>query len=136
MSPFQQNRDGDLVINIQLSAGYESSSGFRDAFSRIMGAPPTKANPHILKAAWLDTRLGPMIAIADEEGLYLLEFVDRRGLEREVERLHSRLKAAVIPGGTPILDRIKQETNQYLDGKRILFETPIHLIGSPFQKKV
>ena len=49
----------------------------------------------MLKASWLDTKLGPMIAIADEAGLYLLEFVDRRGLEREVERLRLKTKAAI-----------------------------------------
>ncbi len=40
--------------------GYESSSGFRDAFSKIMEGTPTKFNRHlnILKAAWLDTPLG------------------------------------------------------------------------------
>ena len=41
-----------------------------------------------------------MIAIADEEALYLLEFVDRRGLEREVERLRQKTKSAIIPGHT------------------------------------
>ena len=84
----KQIREGDSVIDAQLDAGYESSSGFKDAFSRIMGAAPTRlGDHHTLKASWLDTRLGPMIAIGDEEALYLLEFVDRRGLEREVERL-------------------------------------------------
>lgn len=39
--------------------------------------------------------LGPMVIIADEEGLYLLEFVNRRGLEREVERLRIRKSAAI-----------------------------------------
>ena len=72
----KQIRAGDPIIDAQLSTGYESSSGFRDAFSRIMGAAPTKlGTTNILKASWLDTPLGPMIAIADENSLYLLEFV-------------------------------------------------------------
>lgn len=32
------------LIDTQLASGYHSSSGFRDAFSRIMGAPPTQLN--------------------------------------------------------------------------------------------
>jgi AraC family transcriptional regulator of adaptative response/methylated-DNA-[protein]-cysteine methyltransferase len=84
----KQIRAGESVIDAQLSTGYESSSGFRDAFSRIMRATPSLVErSNILMASWLDTQLGPMVAIADEEALYLLEFVDRRGLEREVERL-------------------------------------------------
>lgn len=97
----KQIREGHAVIDAQLTIGYESSSGFRDAFSRIMGAAPTRSGHHrVLRASWLDTRLGPMIAIADEEALYLLEFVDRRGLEREVERLRRRTRSAIIPGCT------------------------------------
>jgi len=45
----KQIREGDSVINAQLSTGYESSSGFRDAFSRIMGAAPSQASHRILK---------------------------------------------------------------------------------------
>jgi len=36
----KQIREGDSVIDAQLDAGYDSGSGFRDAFSRIMGAAP------------------------------------------------------------------------------------------------
>ncbi|MFD0698753.1 bifunctional transcriptional activator/DNA repair enzyme AdaA [Paenibacillus sp. GCM10027628] len=130
-------RAGSAVIEAQLSAGYESGSGFRDAFSRIMGAAPAGlGNQQILKASWLDTRLGPMIAIADEQALYLLEFIDRRGLEREIERLRRKTKSAVIPGSTPPIDSIERELRDYFEGKLTEFKTPVKLIGSPFQKKV
>lgn len=133
----KQIRGGDTVINAQLDTGYESSSGFRDAFARIMGAAPTKLGQcSILKAAWLDTKLGPMIAIADEDALYLLEFVDRRGLEREVERLRQRTKSAIIPGTAPSIHSIENELSQYFDGKLKDFKTPLHFLGSPFQKRV
>ncbi|HEV2524374.1 MAG TPA: trifunctional transcriptional activator/DNA repair protein Ada/methylated-DNA--[protein]-cysteine S-methyltransferase [Gammaproteobacteria bacterium] len=133
----KQIRSGDAVIDAQLSTGYESSSGFRDAFSRIMGAAPTKlGHRQILKASWLDTRLGPMIAIADEFALYLLEFVDRRGLEREVERLRQKTKSAIVPGHTQPISSIANELSQYFEGKLIEFKTPTHYIGSPFQQQV
>ena len=83
----KQIRAGDPVNRSSTLSGYESGSGFRDAFSRIMEHSSKIGNDKVLKASWLDTLLGPMLAIADEQALYLLEFVDRRGLEREVERL-------------------------------------------------
>ncbi|MGZ7442693.1 bifunctional transcriptional activator/DNA repair enzyme AdaA [Paenibacillus sp. TH7-28] len=130
-------RSGQPVIDAQLSTGYESSSGFRDAFSRIMGAPPTRLEEgRILRAAWLDTPLGPMIAIADEAALHLLEFIDRRGLEREVERLRQRTKAAVIPGVTAPIRSIEKELALYFDGRLREFKTPLFLLGSPFQRRV
>ncbi|MBM4222670.1 MAG: bifunctional transcriptional activator/DNA repair protein Ada [Gammaproteobacteria bacterium] len=134
----KQIRAGDLVIDAQLNTGYESSSGFRDAFSKIMGAPPTKFEQHrtILKVSWIDTKLGPMIAIADEAGLYLLEFVDRRGLEREIEKLRIKIKAAIIPGTTDSIKSITLELESYFEGKLKKFNTPLHLLGSSFQRSV
>ncbi len=132
----KQIRSGHAVIDAQLLAGYESSSGFRDAFSRTMGSAPTQSSNLILKAAWIDTQLGPMIAIADDMELYLLEFADRRGLEREIERLRKRMKAAIIPGETPVIKKITKELMDYFNGKNADFKTPLKLMGSDFQKSV
>jgi AraC family transcriptional regulator of adaptative response/methylated-DNA-[protein]-cysteine methyltransferase len=133
----KQIRSGEPVIDAQLNAGYESSSGFRDAFSKIMGAAPTKNDQHllILKASWLDTPLGPMLAIADEERLYLLEFVERRALHRDVERKTKRINAAIIPGITAPITSIEQELKGYFAGTLREFKTPLFLLGSPFQKR-
>lgn len=134
----QQIRGGDAVIAAQLDHGYESSSGFRDAFAKIMGAAPTKfaQQSMVLKASWLDTKLGPMLAIADEYELYLLEFVERRGLEREIEKLRLKTKAAIVPGITKPITSIKAELKAYFAGSLREFKTPLHLLGSPFQKQV
>jgi AraC family transcriptional regulator, regulatory protein of adaptative response / methylated-DNA-[protein]-cysteine methyltransferase len=131
----KQIRSGSSVIDAQLSTGYESSSGFRDAFSRILGKAPTLLKEEaILKAAWIDTKLGPMVAVADDEALYLLEFVDRRGLEREIERL--RAHYAVIPGRTAPIEEIERELAQYFEGRLEDFKTPVQLLGSDFQRSV
>jgi len=115
----------------------DKSSGFRETFSRIMGAAPTKlGHSNILKASWLDTKLGPMIAIANDEALYLLEFVDRTGLERAVERLRAKTKSAIVPGHTQAISSIEKELKLYFDCKLIEFKTPLFLLGSPFQKQV
>ena len=134
----KQIRHGIPIIEAQLNAGFESSSGFRDAFSRIMGAAPsaTRAQFQVLKASWIDTLLGPMIAIANDHALYLLEFVDRRGLEREVERLRLRACAAIIPGTTQPIVSIEKELAAYFAGTLKTFKTPLFQLGSPFQKSV
>ncbi len=133
----KQIRGGEAVIEAQLSSGYESGSGFRDAFSRIMGSPPSKsATQEVLKAAWIDTPLGSMLAIANDDALYLLEFVDRRGLEKEIERLRKKTKLPIIPGKTNPIEQIEKELKDYFSGKSPEFTTPLFLIGSPFQKRV
>ena len=35
---------------------------------------------------WIDTPLGPMLAIADEKHLHMLEFVERKSLQEHVDR--------------------------------------------------
>lgn len=131
-------RSGSPVIDAQQETGFESGSGFRDAFARIMGTAPVKARRQqtVLNAAWIDTRLGPMIAIADEEALVLLEFVDRRGLEREVERLRQRLGAAIVPGQAAPLRSIEHELGEYFEGRLRSFATPVRMLGTPFQCSV
>lgn len=133
----KQIRSGDSVIEAQLSTGYESGSGFRDAFSRIMGKAPSKmGHEKVLKATWIDTMLGPMLAIADEHALYLLEFVDRRGLEREVERMRQKTRASIIPGSSEPLLSIEHELKSYFEGRLKSFKTPLSFLGSPFQIEV
>ena len=82
----------------------------------------------------LSTPLGPMIAIASHEALYLLAFVGRRGLKRDVERLHSQACATSTPGSTHIIVSIEAELKAYFAGELKTFQTPIFLMGSPFQK--
>lgn len=93
-------------------------------------------NSHILKESWIDTPLGPMIAIADERALYLLEFVDCKGLEREVECLRKKTASTIIPGHTHPIHSIENELKLYFEGKLIDFKTPLFCLGSPFQKRV
>lgn len=109
----------------------------KDKFNKILGAAIADfKSQHILKSSWLDSPLGPMLAIADEEGLFLLEFVERRGLEKEIERLRIKFKAAIIPGRTIHIDSIEQELSQYFIGNLKTFRTVIHMVGSPFQREV
>lgn len=130
-------RDGDTIINAQLDAAYESGSGFRDAFSKILGdAPARSKDQRVLKADWLETPLGPMLALADDHALHLLEFTDRRGLEREIETLRSRHGAAILPGQTAVTERLKDELRSYFSGTLKTFQTPLHVYGSAFQQDV
>ncbi len=86
-----------------------------------------------LKVSYVDSPLGAMLAIADEEKLYLLEFSERRGLAREIERLQVRSKANIIPGTSAPLRSIIRELQAYFAGELLVFSTPCILVGSPFQ---
>lgn len=133
----EQIKKNARVIDAQIDSGYESGSGFRDAFSKIMGDPPAmSARIALLKASWIDTPLGPMLAIADDSALYLLEFVQRRGLEKEIEKMRKVLQVAIVPGENKPILSIKNELKEYFQGKRSTFQTPLKLLGSSFQRDV
>ncbi len=130
-------RKGKTVLDSQLDQGFESGSGFREAFARLVGAAPSRAQDvSVLTARWLETPLGAMLALADDRGLHLLDFVDRRGLERALVMLQKRLHARVLPGEHKHLDQIERELRDYFDGTLQQFATPVVLTGSPFQQRV
>jgi AraC family transcriptional regulator of adaptative response/methylated-DNA-[protein]-cysteine methyltransferase len=116
-------------MNAQLETGFELSKLFDEALAQI------NQQTTVLKAAWLDTVLGPMLVIADDTHLYLLEFITRRGLEKEVKKLRA-CGFAIMPGNTPPIDSIKQELQAYFSGTLTQFQTPYRVFGSPFQQKV
>ncbi|MBC1514419.1 methylated-DNA--[protein]-cysteine S-methyltransferase, partial [Listeria booriae] len=89
-----------------------------------------------LYSAWLETKLGSMLAISDDDHLLLLEFVDRKGLEMEIKKLRTRLKAAISPEKTNVIRQIEAELELYFDGELVDFKTPIRYIGSEFQQGV
>lgn len=130
-------RSGRPTVEVQLDRGYESASGFREAFARVFGAPPRGAkDAACLLARRLETPLGTMLALADDAGLRLLEFVDRRGLERELVGLRRRLKCAIVPGNHPLLDQVAAELAEYFAGGRLGFTVTLAPVGSEFQRRV
>jgi len=125
---------GAPTLDAGMDAGFDSDSGFRDAFARVFGDAPGRARgTALLTAAWIETPLGPMLAIAGDEGLELLEFVDRRGLETELREIGRTLKGAVVPGEHPILTKTADQLREYFAGQRRAFDIPLKLQGSPFQ---
>lgn len=124
-------------MNLQVGGQCDSGSGFREAFSKIMGAAPSKCHSvQWLHAAWIDSPLGPMIALADEKKLYLLEFVERRGLEREIAVLRQRLNIEIISGDNAILEQTRRALSAYFSGEDLRLNIPISMIGTPFQQTV
>jgi len=127
---------GGRVEEIQNGSGFESASGFRDAFERIFGEPPTSARSQGgLFAERIETPLGAMLAIADDKGLRLLEFVDRRAMERELSILRRRLKTNVVPGEHRHLAAVRKQLDEYFAGKRMEFDVSLAPVGSPFQMR-
>ena len=126
-------RKGSRVDEARNGSGFESESGFREAFAKIFGEPPNAKNRAPLLAQRIDTPLGAMIAVADDEGLRLLEFIDRRATERELSTLRKRLATNVVPGEHRYLTAMRQQLADYFSGRNLEFDIPLAPVGSPFQ---
>ena len=134
---FRTIREGEKVIEAQLDAGFESGSGFRDAFARTFGEAPNKSRAaRTFVMDWIDTPLGPMLAVADESDLHMLEFIERKSLQQHVERYRKQFNAAVLPGDSPALSRIRQGLADYFSGKDLTFASTIAGAGTDFQNEV
>jgi AraC family transcriptional regulator, regulatory protein of adaptative response / methylated-DNA-[protein]-cysteine methyltransferase len=129
-------RDGASVLDAQLDAGYESGSGFREAIAKLLGAAPVQARGRgLLTAQWLLTPIGPMLAVAGDGGVHLLEFADRRALPTEIARLRAR-HGPVCFGRADVLDALSQEVAGYFAGRSVTFAVPLVQRGTPFETAV
>lgn len=126
---------GDRVTEAQFAQGFESASGFRDAVQRLFGAPPKSAaaNARLLFAERITTPLGRILAVAGDDGLHILDFVDRRRLERKLIALRQRLKVTVVPGSHPVLTATADQMKAYFAGERTAFDLPLAPTGSAWE---
>jgi AraC family transcriptional regulator, regulatory protein of adaptative response / methylated-DNA-[protein]-cysteine methyltransferase len=128
---------GVSIDHAALDIGYESVSGFRDAFQQTFGATPGDSNTlRPLDFARIETPLGPMIGMAEARGLVLLEFIDRPILPREIEELRDRHGYSVRPGDNPHLRQIEAELREYFSGARREFSVPLVTPGGTFEISV
>jgi AraC family transcriptional regulator, regulatory protein of adaptative response / methylated-DNA-[protein]-cysteine methyltransferase len=134
---FARLRDGEPVDEAVFDAGFDSHSGFREAFTKLFGKPPGQAQEAgCVRIAWVDTPLGPMVAGATDEGLCLLEFTDRRMLEAQLETVRRRFGSALVPGDNSHLRQLRDELREYFDGRRREFTVSLVYPGTAFEQDV
>jgi AraC family transcriptional regulator of adaptative response/methylated-DNA-[protein]-cysteine methyltransferase len=138
----QEVRAGSPLAVAQVGAGFESESGFREAFARTFGTTASRAEGvGVLTARWFPTPLGTMVGLASEDGVVILDFVDRKGLERAVERARRACRgagdlAAVVPGENRHLELLSRELAEYFAGARGQFSVRVAACaGTAFERR-
>ena len=136
-SGFETLKNGERVIDAQLESGFSSASAFRAAFARLTGFAPGKFKTNArLQADWIETPLGPMIAVADTKSLYLLEFLERKALKSELKRLIKDAKGEVGLGRLAPIEQTEAELKAFFAGINATFKTPLAPGGSDFARSV
>lgn len=134
---FNKLGNGGKVITAQHEARFESASAFRSAFARLLGCAPAELRADgLLRATWIPTPLGDMIAVSSHSHLHLLEFVDRKGLPRELARLRAAANGKIGIGALPPSEQATAELADYFAARSDRFETPLAMAGSAFARQV
>lgn len=96
---------------------------------------PTNQAAHLVSCP-VESPLGPMLAVASDAGLTLLEFTNRRALPTELRDAERQFGVAVEPGTNAHLERTRAELAEYFAGARREFTVALDLRGTAFQRRV
>lgn len=134
---FGRIKYGDKVTETAFESGYNSLSGFSASFKKTTGFTPGKSQEGLMiTTTRILTPLGPMLAGANEDGICLLEFVDRRMLETQLKRLTRLFNAGIVPGSNRHFEALNTQLEEYFSGQRKEFDIPLVMAGTSFQQKV
>ncbi len=132
-----QIREGMPLDSAVFTSGFNSHSGFRDAFIRAFGSAPSKVNGReFLHLAWLQSPLGPLVAGATSQGVCLLEFSDRPMLPTQLATLRKLFDSPAVPGMNEHLRQLAKELGDYFAGTLRTFRVPLVYPGTSFQQRV
>lgn len=134
---FKKIKNGESILETALDSGYESLSGFNESFKNILGVSPKNSRMQmIIDLKRIETPLGTMFACAVEEGICLLEFTDRKNIEKQFQSLSKALNSEIVQGENKHFKQLESELKEYFEGKRQQFEVPLYITGTEFQGKV
>jgi AraC family transcriptional regulator of adaptative response/methylated-DNA-[protein]-cysteine methyltransferase len=134
---FQQIGKGASLDSVPFDSGYESHSGFREAFGKYFGkAPGQSRSDDLITVDWYESPLGPLVLGSSRRGICLLEFTDPRRIESQFGVLRKTFQCAVSPGTSQFTEQLKQELSEYFQGSRRSFDVPLYAPGTLFEEKV
>jgi len=90
----------------------------------------------MIKTTIIQTPLGEMVAGATEDGICLLEFIDRLNVQTGFKDLATLLNTTIEVGENRHLKLLRKELNEYYNGKLKVFSVELVTPGSGFQQSV
>ncbi len=138
-------RMGQALLDVQEGAdltataynhGYESNSGFRDAFERMFGRTPGRGREaRCAVAQVVESPIGPLLICATADAVCRLEFPSSTPAE-QFAALQRSFDGAVVPGTNAHLEQLRDELRRYFAGELRDFGVPLDYPGTAFQERV
>ena len=131
-------RTAKPMIGIGCRAKLQSSQRSNESAMKQANDKPSGFDRNSVPILWrrIPTPLGPMIGAANNDALVLLEFADRRALEKQRRAVCRRFQGELIPGDNHVLKQAEQELSEYFSGSRTRFDVPLNVPGTVFQSKI
>jgi AraC family transcriptional regulator of adaptative response/methylated-DNA-[protein]-cysteine methyltransferase len=133
----RQIQQGAPVAEAVTPCGFDSESGFREAFAQAFGGPPSAVDRE--SSIWVNrvaTPLGSLIMGAHDNGLCLLEFAEGRPLEAQLGRLRQCMGRVFLPGDHPLMRQVRSQVDAYFEGSLRQFSIPLQTPGTAFQEAI
>jgi AraC family transcriptional regulator of adaptative response/methylated-DNA-[protein]-cysteine methyltransferase len=90
----------------------------------------------MIRTTIIESPLGELLAGANDEGVCLLEFIDRKRALRESRDLIRLLNQPMEDGENIHLEELRKQLDEYFRGTRKNFDLPLVLPGTEFQREV
>jgi len=90
----------------------------------------------IIATTVITTPLGKMFAASTNKGICLLVFYNEKMIQKLLDKLKKFFDADIMSAHNIHFDKLREELDEYFEGKREVFEVPLQLLGTPFQQKV
>ena len=85
---------------------------------------------------YISTPVGELILGAWENQLCLCDWRYRKMRDSIDKRMRESLNAVYEEGDDPVFELVEEQMKEYFDGEREVFDIPLLLIGTEFQKEV
>ena len=82
------------------------------------------------------TKIGELILGSFENNLCLLDFRYRKMRKTVDNRIENGLKAGFVEKDDEVLEKTREQLDEYLNGDRKEFDIPVLMVGTDFQKSV
>lgn len=134
---FTQIQAGIPLDDVVFENGYDSHSGFREAFNKTFGVAPKQIQTSdYLATEILETPVGPLFIGALSSGVCLIEYADRQKLEARYTALIKQFGCPVLPAKTVHIEQLQAELTGYFGGALTEFTVPMVVSGTAFQERV
>lgn len=90
----------------------------------------------MIAATHIETPLGTMIAGATDEGICLFDFEYRKMMPAIQQRITVALNDEFEAAEHPLFAALQQQLDEYFAGTRQVFDLPLVMTGTSFQKRV